>query len=180
MQSAFEFVQQIAEWVGKFIPRWEQVAPWEAAVKIVKGTRVIVCPAGIHWWWPVTSRFVRHPIARQTNNLKTQTITLADGKVVAVGGLCVFEIKDIKAAIVDTYDPDDTIKDISLSAIHDTICLLTWDQLLEQQRSGELDRKLKVEAKRELDRYGVRVLKMTLTDLAPAKVLKIVQATTVD
>ena len=52
--------------------------------------------------------------------------------------------------------------------------------MTEQQRTGELDRKLKAEARKELERYGVRVLKMTLTDLAPVRVLKIVQATTTD
>lgn len=180
MDSALAWIGTIADWVGQFIPRWRIVDTTEAAVKWVRGSRVVVLGPGIHWYFPATTRFVVHPVARQTNNLKSQTITLRDDKVIVVGGLCVFEIKDIEAVLAHTYLPDETIRDITLSAIHDVCCQLSWTEITEQQRSGELDRKLKVEARKDLDRYGVRVLKITLTDLAPVRVLKIVQATTAD
>lgn len=180
MSEALAWVGQIADWIGKFIPRWVVIDTTMAGVKFVRGSKVVVCLPGIHWFWPATTILVIHPTARQTANLKSQTITLRDEKVVIVGGLCVYEIKDVEAIVARTYDPDDAIKDISLSAIHDVCCQLSWAEITEQQRTGELDKKLKIEARKELERYGVKVLKMTLTDLAPARVLKIVQATTAD
>lgn len=180
MNDALGWIGQVIDWVGKFIPRWVIIDTTMAGVKFVSGSKVVVCPPGIHWYWPARTLIVIHPTARQTHNLKSQTITLRDEKVIIVGGLCVFEIKDIEKVVAQTYDPDEAIKDISLSAIHDVCCLLSWAEITEQQRDGRLDRALKSEAARELNKYGVKVLKMTLTDMAPARVLKIVQATTND
>lgn len=175
MESALAWIGQIADWVSRFIPRWVIIDTTERGLKWIKGSRVVVCEPGIHWVFPATTSFIRHPVARQTNNLKSQTISLRDDRTIIVGGIVVFEIKDVEAAVANSYDIDDTIKDISLSAVHDVCCQLTWEEITEQQRSGELDRKLKTEARKELDKYGVRVLKMTLTDLAPTYVLKLVQ-----
>jgi hypothetical protein len=47
-------------------------------------------------------------------------------------------------------------------------------------RAGALDRELREEAAKGLKSYGVKVLRTTLTDLAPARVLKIVQSTSKD
>jgi regulator of protease activity HflC (stomatin/prohibitin superfamily) len=177
MNEALAWIGQIAEWFGKFIPRWELLDVTHQAVKIVRGgKRIVVCkPGQVHYWWPVTTLWFAHPVARQTVNLPSQTITLSDGKSVAIGGLVVIEVKDIEQLLCKTFDPDDAIRDISLTSIHDTCCQLDWPALMEQQRTGELDRKLKSEAKKELDRYGVKVIKMSLTDLAPCRVLKLMQ-----
>lgn len=126
------------------------------------------------------TQFMLHPIARQSNNLKSQTIMTADEKSVLVGGLIVFEIVDIEKILAHTWDPDNTISDICLGAIHDTCCAMTWSEIREHQRTGKLDRLMRAEAKKSLDTYGVRVIRMTLTDLAPVRVLKLVQATTTD
>jgi antitoxin component of RelBE/YafQ-DinJ toxin-antitoxin module len=47
--------------------------------------------------------------------------------------------------------------------------------LKEKSRKGTLDTALKNEAKAALEEYGVKVVKVMLTDMAPARVLRIVQ-----
>lgn len=180
MESAVAWIGAIFNWLGAFIPRWVIIDSTHAAVKFVRGSRVVACAAGIIWYWPVTTNLVLHPIARQTANLKSQTIMTSDERTVIVGGLIVFEISDIEKVLAHTFDPDETIKDICLSTIHDVCCQLTWTELHAEQRSGALDRKLRAEAKKDLDRYGVRVIKMTLTDLAPCRVLKLLNAMSQD
>jgi len=180
MGDALAWIGQIAGWIGQFIPRWVIVDTTHAAVKFVRGSNVIPCSAGIHWFWPVTTNMVLHPIARQTSNLKTQTVTTKDKQVRAVGGMIVFEIADIEKILAHTFDPDETIRDITMSAIHDVCCGYTADELHDLQQDGKLERALKAEAKKELDRYGVRVIRMTLTDLAPCRVLKVITSASQD
>lgn len=180
MDSALAWVGQVAAWIGQWIPRWVIVTTTCAAVKFVKGHTVVSCAPGIHWYWPVTTIFLMHPTARQTVNLRAQTVMTSDGRTIVVGGMVVYEIADIQKILAHTYDPDETIKDIAMSSAHDVCCQLAWDDLREQQRNGALDRKLKVEARKDLDSYGVKVLKMTLTDLAPCRVLKIVNSMSQD
>ena len=180
MEGALAWVGHIADWLGQWIPRWTIVNTNQGAVKFVKGHTAIACGPGIHWWWPVTTNFITYPTARQTANLKSQTVMTSDDRTIAVGGMIVYEVSDITAILAHTFDPDETIKDIALSSIHDACCQLSWHELREQQRNGALDRKLKAEARKDLDRYGIKVLKMTLTDLAPCRVLKLVNATSQD
>lgn len=128
---------------------------------------------GWHWYWPFMTKFVEYPVARQAVDLRAQTIVTKDDKTIVVGGLIVFEITNIELAIAHTYDIEDTIKDISLSAIHDVVCQYNWDELKEAQRNGKLNKRLREEVRRGLQPYGVRLIKATLTDLAICRVLKI-------
>lgn len=176
MEAALAWVGQIAEWVGKFIPRWEIVDTVHGAIKFVRGARVVALGPGIHWYWPVLTEFHVYPIARQAVDLRAQTLVTTDDKVVVVGGLIVYEIEDLEKILAHTYDPDQTIRDITISAIHDVCCAMTWADLKREQQRGTLDTKLRRESQKGLSDYGVRVLKTTLTDLAPCRVLKLVQS----
>jgi regulator of protease activity HflC (stomatin/prohibitin superfamily) len=117
---------------------------------------------------------------RQTVDLRAQTLCTTDDKSIVVGGMIVYEIYDIEAIVARTFEPDDTIKDISLSAIHDVCCQKSWDELKEAQRTGALNRELKKEAARELDKFGVKVLKTTLTDMALCRVIKLMTSVAKD
>lgn len=177
LDTALGWVGQIAEWVGKFIPRWEIVNPVYGAIKFVRGSRVVPLGPGIHWYWPVTTEFHTHPIARQAVDLRAQTLVTTDDRSIVVGGLIVYKIEDIAKIVACTYDEDQTIRDIALSAIHDVCSQFSWADLKAEYRKGTLDTKLRREAQKGLDDYGVRVLKTTLTDLAPCRVIKLLQTT---
>jgi len=180
MGEAFAWLGQLVEWIGRFFPRWQIVTATHGAVKFVRGAKVVPLAPGMHWFWPLTTDLMLYPTARQAVDLRSQTFVTADDKTIAVGGLIVYEVKDIAAILGQTFDPDETIRDITAAAIHDVCCSKTWDQLREGLRSGALDRELRQEAAKGLNSYGVRVLRTTLTDLAPARVLKVVQSTSKD
>lgn len=178
--NALDWIGQIADWIGRFIPRWEIVDTTQAAVKFVKGARVVALGPGIHWFWPITTEFVKYPVARQATDLRAQTLCTTDDKSIVVGGMVVYEITDVEAIVARTYEPDDTIRDIALSAIHDVCSQKSWDELRAAQRAGELDKELRREVAKELGKFGVKVLKTTLTDLAPCRVLKLVTSVSKD
>jgi regulator of protease activity HflC (stomatin/prohibitin superfamily) len=135
---------------------------------------------GLCWYWPLVTDFVEYPTARQPINLETQMIETADGLTLGVGGFIVYEVRDLLPLVAQTYSPDETVRDLALTVIHDVICRKTRDEVRTAQRSGDLDKELRREAASELSKYGVRVLKLTLTNLAPGRVLKIFQSTSKD
>lgn len=173
MAEAFAWIGQIFEWIGQFFPHLKIVPTTAAAIKFIRGSKVVPLGPGWHWYWPFTTMFVEYPVARQAVDLRAQTIVTRDDKTIVVGGLIVFEIVDIERCLAHTYDPEDTIKDISLSAIHDVVCQYTWEDLKEAQRNGKLNKKLREEVRRGLQPYGVRLIKATLTDLAICRVFKL-------
>lgn len=176
MDGAFGWIGGMIEWFGKWIPRFQIVDTTHGAVKFVWGKNVVPLGPGWHWWWPISTQLTVYPTARQAVNLQAQTITTQDGKTILIGGVLVYEITDIEAAVAYTYEPEETAKTIVLAAIHDCVTQYTWAELLSEHRSGKLGREMRAEAKKTLDKYGVRVLALTLTDLAPVRIYKLVSA----
>jgi len=175
--DAFAWIGQIFDWFGKFIPRWIIINPTEGGVKYVRGRDVKVLASGIHWYWPAVTEIDTYPTARQADRLQTQTMCTADDKTIIVGGLLVYRVEDVGKLLPTTFEPSIAIKDIALTAVHDVCCRMDWSPLKLEQQKGTLDTKLKNAAQRELSDYGVRVLKLMLTDLAPCRVLKLSQST---
>jgi regulator of protease activity HflC (stomatin/prohibitin superfamily) len=176
MDSALAWVGQLAQWFGQFFPRWIILNTTEGAVKFVGGKRVVLLGPGIHWFWPARTEVKAWVVARQSVNLPSQTVTTKDGKVIAVGGLLIFRITDAMKLIADTWDPDQTIKDIAAGALHEVCSLSTWEEL----RTGDLTTVLRRTLRRRLRPFGVKVIHATLTDLAPCRVLKIFQSAATD
>lgn len=181
MESALAWVGAIFDWLGKWIPRWTVLDTTEGAVKYIgsfwsEGVTTVACGPGVHWYWPVTTLWQMYPTARQTDNLPTQTFCTKDDKVIAVGGMLIYAVDDIVKLVTTTHSPMMAVQDIALTSIHDVCCNLTWEELKDEQRRGTLDTKLKNTVQRQLADYGVRVLKCMLTDLAPTRVLKVIQS----
>lgn len=180
LEGAFGWIGRIFEWFGMWIPRILIVDTIHQAVKFVWGKNVVPLGPGWYLWWPISTSLTVYPTARQACNLPAQTITMQDGKVLMVAGVLVYEIVDIVAAVATTYEPEETAKTIVLAAVHDICTQYTWEELQSHIRSGKLAREMRAEAKKDLDKYGVRVLNLTLTDLAPCRVIKLVNSYAVD
>jgi regulator of protease activity HflC (stomatin/prohibitin superfamily) len=180
VQGAFEWIGKLVDWIAQFFPRWIILTPVMGAVKFVRGSRAVALGAGIHWYWPATTTVESYPTARQTDNLPTQTLVTSDDKTIAISAMVVYEVEDIEKLLAHTYSAEKTIQDLCLSAIRRVCCKMTWDDLKTEDRRGTLDTKLKNAAKWELENYGIRVLGAVLTDLAPCRVLRLVQSTASD
>lgn len=174
--SALGWIGQCFEWFGKFIPRWQIVDTTEGAIKYVRGSRVVVCGPGIHWYWPVTTIWSQYPTARQTDRLETQTMESKDGKTFMVGAMITYAVDDLTMLIPTTHSPSAAVIDIAMAAVHDVCCDYDWADLQDVQRRGTLKTRLKNEAQRQLNDYGVRVIKLQLNTLARTRALKISQS----
>jgi regulator of protease activity HflC (stomatin/prohibitin superfamily) len=180
MDAAFAWVGWIADWFSQWIPRWTIIRTTHGGVKFIRGHKTIPLGPGWHCFWPLTTELLIYPTARQAVDLRTQTLMTTDGKTIVVGGLIVYEITDIEAALAHTFDTDQTIKDVALSAIHDTLVKMSWVDVRTAQELGTLNLKLRSRVRKELKTYGVKVLKTTITDLAQTRVYKVIQTTAQD
>ena len=183
MDQAFAWIGAIIEWVGRFIPRLVILIPSLGAVKYTglrHGMRVTAHGAGLHIYWPLVSVWDVYPVVRQTDDLSTQSITTSDGKTIAAAGLITYEVYDLLKLLPTTFEPAKAISEITLTSIHDVLSRMTWEQIMLEQGKGTLETKLRNQAKKQLDDYGVRVLRLQLTDLAPSRVIKLIQNISAD
>jgi regulator of protease activity HflC (stomatin/prohibitin superfamily) len=173
MEGALGWIGQIATWVGQFFPRWVIVPATHAAVKFVRGHKVVPLQAGWHVYWPLTTEMLVHAVVRQALVLRPQTLTTTDGKTVAVGLVISYDIDDIEKCLVGVWEPDETIEEIALGIANHAIARKSWGEVQTAHQSGRLDAQLLTAARKALRRYGVRVIQATVTDLAPCRVLKL-------
>lgn len=177
LESAFGWIGKIADWLGQWFPRWEIVDTTEAGIKWVKGVPK-ACPGGQVWWhWPVTTKWTTFPTARQTDRLETQTMESADGVTFIVGAMITYEVVDVLALGAYTFSPTRTVVDIAMTSVHDVCGELSWSELRAKQAKGTLKTALKNDAQKQLEPFGVKVIKLQLTTLARARVYKISQST---
>lgn len=177
LEGAFGWIGEFVKFIAQFVPRPVHIHAAEGAVKFVKGRPGVAIPPGMHMWWPLTTEIFTYPILRQAEELRAQTIITTDDRVIMVAGLIVYEVFDIERILAHTERPGQTVRDIALSAVHDTCCQMSYDDLKRGQRRGNLDQRLKTEAQAQLSDYGITVLKVALTDLAPTRVIRLVQTT---
>jgi regulator of protease activity HflC (stomatin/prohibitin superfamily) len=174
METALGWIGQLVEWIGQFIPRFKILPPTHQAI-VYDGwqNKTYKCESGFVWWWPVRHFFDDYPTARQTTDLKVQTLMTKDHKTTVISGMIAYEVADVEALVAHTFEPDQAIQDICLGVIHDVVKQRTWEQLNADNLNGELDRALRKEAKRQLEKYGVRVLKLSLTDFGLCRVYRV-------
>lgn len=177
MDSALAWVGQIAEWVGQFVPRWLILDTTIGGVKFVRGRKVVPLGPGVHWFWPATTSVATYPTATQTDELRSQTVVTTDDKTIDVSALLRYSVSDVAKLLSENYQAKTSIADASLSAIHDVLCEMSWDELKAQQRRGTLKTKLRNAVKKDLGELGVQVISVTLTDMAICRVIKLKQST---
>lgn len=180
IDEAFGWLGRLVEWFGQFFPRWIILDTTEGAVKYRRGLAPVVLGPGIHWYWPATTKYTEYPTAFQADRLQSQTIVTTDDKTIIVGGMISYEVADILPLVSKTHSAITTVKNLALTSIHDVCCKMSWEELKGEQRRGTLDTKLRNAAKKLLEPYGVRVIDLVLVDLAPARVLKLMQSTSVE
>lgn len=194
MSDAFAWLGQIVEWFGRWIPRVLILGSPEGGVKygtlrlrdLIRfrwdpSVKPVVLHPGLHVYWPIVTEFTPWVVARQSLNLTTQTITTKDGKVIAIGAVLTFRVRNVLKLVAYTHDPDVTIRAVAAGVVQRVCSQAEWGELQTAKDDGVLDRYLMRALTKALRRrFGVQVLDATLTDFAPARVIKVIQSTSSD
>jgi regulator of protease activity HflC (stomatin/prohibitin superfamily) len=180
VDAALAWVGQIAEFIGKFFPRWIIIPVTMGGVKYVRGWKVVTMEPGIVWYWPVTTMIDTYPTVSQTDNLPSQTVESEDDLAFTVGGMVTYSVFDVAKLLTGSHTGTMRIQATTLAAIHTVCSRMTWQDLKREQRKGTLDTKLRNAAGKALFEFGVRVEECQLTDLARTRVYRLIQSTQQD
>jgi regulator of protease activity HflC (stomatin/prohibitin superfamily) len=173
MDTAFAWVGQIMEWFGKLIPRLLILRSTHAGVKFVCGWRVVELKPGLHLYWPLTTEVQVMPVARQTHNLVTQTLTTKDGRSVIIGAVVIYEINNIVDALSNNWDVSDTISDVTQMAVVNVVHNWNLDDL-RADLTGKVENDLSIETRKQLKPFGVKVLRCGISDFSPCRVYRVI------
>lgn len=173
MDTAFAWIGQIMEWLGKLIPRLLIVRRTHAGVKFVGGSKIVELKPGLHFYWPITTEVEVMPVARQTHNLLTQVLMTKDGKSIVIGAVVIYEINNIVDALSNNWDVSDTISDVTQMAVVNVVN--GWDFAdLQKELGAKVENELSIETRKQLKPFGVKVIRCGVSDFSLCRVHRVI------
>ena len=176
MEAALGWLGDLIRALLLIVPRLLLVRTTHAGVKFRHGCTVLelthqngVKGTGLHVYWPLVTECEVVPIKRQTTNLDAQYLCTQDNQTIGVSGILVYEIDNVVALLTETFDYEDTIRDLSLATVKSVVVQHDLDHL--RTRANEIDKELTKDLRGQLRRFGVKTIRVTLSDLAPCRVV---------
>jgi regulator of protease activity HflC (stomatin/prohibitin superfamily) len=154
----------------EFFPRLKHIPKTHEAVRFRRGKALRV-KCGLRFYWPITTSIMQEPVVRQTLNLENQDLTTKDEQTIALSLVVVYRVADILKALTEQWDLEDTITDIANLAAMEIVRTRTFRELLDEW--PEARRGLLQQLRRDLEPYGVKVMKTGLDSFAKTRVLSI-------
>lgn len=166
-----DFISNFLDVIRRLVPHLLLVRATEAGVLFKRGKTIKPIGPGLHWYWPLVTEYYTTAVVRQTQNLPIQSVVTRDRVAVAISGIIVYRIKDAVAALARTFDFNDTLKDIAMTAIVPYVCSRDYDVIITEIQNGTAQETLTKLVRRALRKYGVAVTAVGLTDFTEALAL---------
>ena len=167
--NAFSWLSDLITFFGKLFPRILIVKKTHAGVAFINGKKIKKLLPDLHIYWPIRTEIQLYPVVRQTVNLATQALMTSCGTTIAVGGILVYDVNDVEKALTQTWDLDETIKDIAQVSVRNVIITKSLEELCANRK--EIDKQLTEEAKQELKTFGINTIRLSVSDLAKCIVI---------
>lgn len=167
-----KLIELLSEW-------WLQITPfviirdYEEAVLLRFGKFKSVLKPGIHFKLPLFDEVIDQHVVVTTLSLDAQSLYTKDKQNIVVKGVIKYKISDVKIFLLEVFDAQDALSDMSQSIIKNIIMSMTMDECTDSELDNTLTKKVRVEARK----WGVEIQQVTLTDLAPIKSFRLINDT---
>jgi regulator of protease activity HflC (stomatin/prohibitin superfamily) len=165
--------------VELLISWWIEIKPiviirdYEEAVLLRFGIFKRVLKPGLHLKIPFFDEVIDQHVVITTLSLDAQSLYTKDKQNIVVKGVIKYRIADVKIFLLEVWDAQDALSDMSSSIIKNVIMSMTLDECTDSEMDNILTKKVRVEAKK----WGVEVQQVTLTDLAPIRSFRLINDT---
>ena len=166
LDKLFEFLSQ---WISDLLPM-VIVPSYEEGVLLRFGKFKKVLYPGLHFKIPFGDEVLRQHVVVTTLSLPAQSLYTLDKQNFVVKGVVKYKIADVKTFLLEVYDAQDALSDMTLSIIKNIIISLPSEKCIDPDLDSTLTKKARVEAKK----WGVEIQQVTLTDIAPIRSFRLI------
>ena len=145
---------------------------WEEGIVLRMGKLHKTVKPGIYLKLPFLDTVWTYNVITQSIDIPPQSVTTADGFNVVVKGIIRFTIWDIKLFLTTITQPADVLTDTTGGMIREIIESTKWENIVD------VDKKLTSEVGRFVKKWGIKVDRVTLTDLQIANSIRVIQDST--
>jgi regulator of protease activity HflC (stomatin/prohibitin superfamily) len=131
---------------------------------------------GLHWKWPFVEDVVSVLACVTTLPLPPQTLTSRDDVGVVVAAVVKYEIAKPEPYVTDIWDQRDVLSDVTMGAVRQAVSAIEYTELIAQPP----ERAVLEAVRKEVNKYGFRILAVTFTDVGRVRSLRLIQAQRVD
>lgn len=149
------------------------IPSYEEAVLLRNGKFKKVLGPGFHVKLPIFDEVISQHVVVTTLSLAPQSLYTKDRQNIVVKGVIKYKIADVKVFLLEVFDAQDALSDMTQSIIKNIITSLSLEQCIDPEIDNILSKKVRVEARK----WGVDIQQVTLTDIAPIRSFRIINDT---
>jgi regulator of protease activity HflC (stomatin/prohibitin superfamily) len=149
------------------------IRDYEEAVLLRFGKFKKLLKPGFHVKIPFADEVIEQHVVVTTLSLAAQSLYTSDRQNIVVKGVIKYKISDVKTFLLEVFDAQDAIADMSQSIIKNVIMSMSLEECTDMELDNTLTKKVRVEARK----WGVEIQQVTLTDLAPIKSFRLINDT---
>jgi regulator of protease activity HflC (stomatin/prohibitin superfamily) len=162
-------IDVITEWWAYLMPAII-IPNYEEAVLLRNGKFVKVLGPGFHVKLPIFDEVISQHVVVTTLSLPAQSLYTKDKQNIVVKGVVKYKIADVKIFLLEVFDAQDALADMTQSIIKNIIITTSIEECLDLELDNILTKKVRVEARK----WGVEIQQVTLTDIAPIRSYRII------
>ncbi len=170
-----EWLTNILETLRNVFPKTFTVFPDEAGVRITLGTKVKTLKPGWYIYWPPIQELTKVTITPQAIDLRPQSVYTEDSKDVVISGAILYRISEARKAILEVQDFDRSLQVLALGVIAEFIGKHKSVDL----KIADLREVILTGVREEAAGFGLKIMKVYITDLGHTKNLRVLGGTAV-
>jgi regulator of protease activity HflC (stomatin/prohibitin superfamily) len=163
MQALFEFLRTFWRSLLPFVV----VRDYERAVRFTMGKSEPQLDPGFHWLIPGVQQYEILGVAEDVMDLPEQSITTTDGVSVTLSANIIYRIVDAQLAHIAVQDFEQSLTRAAMNHIARKTREWTYQELSEGQK--DLERSLKNTMTTRVEKWGVEIVDVGITDLVKAE-----------
>jgi len=170
-----KLIDLLSNWIEQILPLFI-IPDYEMGVVLRFGKYKKIVGPGIYFKIPFFDQVLSQHVVVTTLSLPPQSLYTKDKQNIVVKGVVKYRISEVKTFLLEVYDAQDAISDMTQSIIKNIIMDKTLDECIDPEIDNTLTKKARVEAKK----WGVEIQQVTLTDLAPIRSFRLINDTVVN
>lgn len=152
---------------GKEVLPFVIVEEWNEAVHLRFGKYIGVRKPGIHFKLPFMDSIIETAVITHSVNLPAQTLTTLDEQGIVLKAIIRYQITDVKKYLLSVMHANDVLIDTTQGMIRDIVEVTNWADLVD------VNTIITNEVKEYVEKWGIEVEAITITDLAIVKTFRI-------
>ncbi len=150
---------------------WVVIPHYDMGIQLRLGKHYKTLSPGIHWKIPFVDQILTHMVKTKTINLNEQTLTTLDNKQIVIKAVIKYEVSNVEKLLLEVNDAPDAVSDMTQGIIRNVVITKNFDLLNDQDFSKEVLSKARIES----ERWGIKILAITITDLAQIRTIRLMQ-----